>query len=225
MPNEQRIFHSKTYHPASLGNLSKSQLWSNPRSRHQTRSHLACHCHQWSWTNTPCIHRQGYRREPATHEPLISVAVHRSEAMCFEGSEKSADLGSHALLHERTEPAFIVDLYQLLRSIGRIGNIELHLDGGARSRRSRGRVHKSRKSKSSIWSFCGNFEVLASVGGWLTSYTLTGDILVWYMYVTCNIISVILRLLWNCPLKNIESQSIKATAQIETTDLHYRAFL
>lgn len=167
-------------------------------SRHQTRSHLACHCHQWSWTNTPCIHHQEYRREPATHEPLISVAVHRFEAMCLEGSEKSADLGSHALLHERTEPAFIVDLYQLLRSIGRIGNIKFHLDGGARSRRSRGRVHKSRKSKSSIWSFCGNFEVLARfpcVGGWLTSCTLTViGMLVLYVYVTCNIISVILRL-------------------------------
>lgn len=56
-----------------------------------------------------------------------------------------ADFGSHALLHERTELALIVDLDQLLRPIGRVGDVELHLDGDARSRRQRGFVDRSRR--------------------------------------------------------------------------------
>jgi len=56
-----------------------------------------------------------------------------------------ADLGSHALLHEGTELALIVDLDQLLRPIGRVGDVELHLDGDARSRRQRGFVDRSRR--------------------------------------------------------------------------------
>lgn len=46
-----------------------------------------------------------------------------------------ADFGAHALLHEGTELALIVDLDDLLRPIGRVGNVELHLDEVARSRR------------------------------------------------------------------------------------------
>lgn len=52
----------------------------------------------------------------------------------------AANFGSHALLHERTELALIVDLDDLLRPIGRVGNVELHLDsvrGAARSRQRR----------------------------------------------------------------------------------------
>lgn len=56
-----------------------------------------------------------------------------------------ADLGSHALLHEGTELALIVNLDHFLRPIGRVGDVELHLDGAARSRRRRGFVDWSRK--------------------------------------------------------------------------------
>lgn len=40
-----------------------------------------------------------------------------------------ADFGAHALLHEGAELALIVNLDDLLRPIGRVGNVELHLDG------------------------------------------------------------------------------------------------
>ena len=56
----------------------------------------------------------------------------------FKG--RVANFGSHALLHKGTELALIVDLDDLLRSIGRVGDVELHLDGGARSRLRRGLV-------------------------------------------------------------------------------------
>jgi hypothetical protein len=42
----------------------------------------------------------------------------------------SRDLSAHTLLHESTKLALIVDLDQLLRPVGRVGNVELHLDGG-----------------------------------------------------------------------------------------------
>lgn len=45
------------------------------------------------------------------------------------GSRLYADFGAHALLQERTELALIVDLDQLLRPVGRVGDIQLHLDG------------------------------------------------------------------------------------------------
>jgi len=51
---------------------------------------------------------------------------------CLDGI---ADFGAHALLHEGTELALIVDLDDLLRPIGRVGDVELHLDEVARSRR------------------------------------------------------------------------------------------
>jgi hypothetical protein len=46
------------------------------------------------------------------------------------GETGMADFGAHALLHEGTELALIVDLDNLLRPIGRVGDVELHLDGG-----------------------------------------------------------------------------------------------
>lgn len=61
----------------------------------------------------------------------FSERVHFSN----RGGEGNADFGSHALLHEGTELALIVDLDDLLRPIGRVGDVELHLDGAARSRR------------------------------------------------------------------------------------------
>jgi hypothetical protein len=61
--------------------------------------------------------------------------------------EREADFGSHALLHEGTELALIVDLDDLLRPIGRVGDVELHLDGAARSRRRARFVDRSRRFK------------------------------------------------------------------------------
>lgn len=46
-----------------------------------------------------------------------------------------ADFGAHALLHEGTELALIIDLDDFLRPIGGVGDVELHLDEVARSRR------------------------------------------------------------------------------------------
>lgn len=46
------------------------------------------------------------------------------------GSGRDADFGAHALLHEGTELALVVDLNDFLRPIGRVGDVELHLDGG-----------------------------------------------------------------------------------------------
>ena len=56
-----------------------------------------------------------------------------------------ANFGSHALLQEGTELALIVDLDEFLRPIGRVGDVELHLDEGARSRWRREVVGRSRK--------------------------------------------------------------------------------
>ena len=51
--------------------------------------------------------------------------------VCLNSGETGdADFGAHALLHEGTELALIVDLDNLLRPIGRVGDVELHLDGG-----------------------------------------------------------------------------------------------
>ena len=54
---------------------------------------------------------------------------------CIGVLDGIADFGAHALLHEGTELALIVDLDDLLRPIGRVGDVELHLDEVARSRR------------------------------------------------------------------------------------------
>ena len=47
----------------------------------------------------------------------------------------AAHLSSHALLHEGPELALIVDFNEFLRPIGRVGDVELHLDEVPRSRR------------------------------------------------------------------------------------------
>ena len=69
--------------------------------------------------------------------PIFSCAFH----VCVFSSKcgvsdadikggRVADFGSHALLHEGTELALIVDLDNFLGPIGRVGDVELHLDGG-----------------------------------------------------------------------------------------------
>lgn len=51
--------------------------------------------------------------------------------VCLNSGETGmADFGAHALLHEGAELALIIDLDNLLRPIGRVGDVELHLDGG-----------------------------------------------------------------------------------------------
>lgn len=59
--------------------------------------------------------------------PLVAVVERRSRDR-NEGREGNAHLSSHALLHESAQLALIVNLDQLLRPVGRIRDIELHLD-------------------------------------------------------------------------------------------------
>lgn len=72
----------------------------------------------------------------------------------------NANFRSHALLHEGAELTLIVDLDQLLRPIGRVGNVELHLDEGC-AVKTEARVVDSRMLKSSfkigLSAVCGNF--------------------------------------------------------------------
>lgn len=70
-------------------------------------------------------------------EPPPFFCERRLEVGCLQDPRRRrvANLGSHALLHEGTELALIIDLDDLLRPIGRVGDVELHLDGAARSRR------------------------------------------------------------------------------------------
>lgn len=70
-------------------------------------------------------------------ETLLVVTTGDLEKVTLELiTEGVADnFGSHALLHEGTELALIVNLDDLLRPIGRVRDVELHLDGAARSRR------------------------------------------------------------------------------------------
>lgn len=67
----------------------------------------------------------------------ISVLFREAFLLCIfaDSRDRVANFGSHALLHEGTELALIIDLDDLLRPIGRVGDVELHLDGAARSRR------------------------------------------------------------------------------------------
>lgn len=54
------------------------------------------------------------QREPYVSLPLITKAI-------------GWDFVAHALVHEDTELALIFDLNELLRAIGRVGNVQLHL--------------------------------------------------------------------------------------------------
>jgi hypothetical protein len=57
---------------------------------------------------------------------LIDLIVGQSGKDEVQGS---ADFGAHALLHEGTQLALIVNLDDFLGPIGRVGDVELHLDG------------------------------------------------------------------------------------------------
>ena len=56
-------------------------------------------------------------------------------ALPFVAQGVGCDFVAHALLHEGTELALIIDLDDFLRPIGGVGDVELHLDEVARSRR------------------------------------------------------------------------------------------
>lgn len=65
-------------------------------------------------------------------ETLFVVAAGDLEDVAFEfGSDAVADdFLAHALFHEATESALIFDFDEFLGAVGRIGDVELHLDGG-----------------------------------------------------------------------------------------------
>jgi len=64
-------------------------------------------------------------------EALFVVAAGDLEDVAFEfiADRVARNLLSHATLHEDAEFAVIFDFDQFLRAIGRVGDVELHLDG------------------------------------------------------------------------------------------------
>ncbi len=65
-------------------------------------------------------------------ETLLVVAAGDFEYVAFEfrADTVARDFMTHAAVHEDAELALIFDLNELLGTIGRIGDVELHLDGG-----------------------------------------------------------------------------------------------
>ena len=63
-------------------------------------------------------------------EALLVVAAGDAEDVAFElvTDAVARDFGAHAAVHEDAEFALIFDFDQLLRAVGGIGDIELHLD-------------------------------------------------------------------------------------------------
>ena len=80
--------------------------------------------------------QQPYTRgmhDPLLHrKTLLVVAAGDLEDVAFEfGTDAVAgDFGAHSLFHEDAEFALIFDFDDLLRPVGGIGDVELHLDGG-----------------------------------------------------------------------------------------------
>ena len=72
------------------------------------------------------------------HDPLLHgktlfiVATGDFEDVAFEfrAHAVARDFMSHAAVHEDAEFAFVFDLDELLGTIGGVGDVELHLDGG-----------------------------------------------------------------------------------------------
>ena len=65
-------------------------------------------------------------------EALLVVAAGDFEDVAFElrGHAVARDFLAHALVHEAPEFAVVFDLDELLGAVGRVGDVELHLDGG-----------------------------------------------------------------------------------------------
>lgn len=71
--------------------------------------------------------------DPLFHgEALLVVASSDAEDVTFEfGSNGvSSNFLAHAAVHEDAEFALIIDFDELLRSVGWVGNVKFHLDGG-----------------------------------------------------------------------------------------------
>lgn len=64
---------------------------------------------------------------------LLVIATCDAEYIACELVTKrvARDFSAHASVHEDTEFALIVDFDKLLGTIGRKGDVEFHLDGGA----------------------------------------------------------------------------------------------
>ncbi len=77
-------------------------------------------------------HTRGVHDALLHGEPLLVVAARDLEDVAFEfGAQVVAgDLLAHAAVHEHAEFALIFDFDQLLRAVGGVGDVELHLDGG-----------------------------------------------------------------------------------------------
>lgn len=73
----------------------------------------------------------GWMHDTLLHwEALLVVAAGDSEdvALEFLANTVTWDFLTHAAVHEDTELALIFDFDQLLRAVGRVGDVELHLD-------------------------------------------------------------------------------------------------
>ena len=64
-------------------------------------------------------------------EPLLVVAAGDFEDVAFElgGEAVAGDFLAHALVHEAAEFAVVFDFDEFLGAVGRVGDVELHLDG------------------------------------------------------------------------------------------------
>ena len=64
-------------------------------------------------------------------ETLLVVAAGDFEDVAFElgGDAVAGDFLAHALVHEAAEFAVVFDLDELLGAVGRVGDVEFHLDG------------------------------------------------------------------------------------------------
>ena len=67
-------------------------------------------------------------------EALLVVAAGDFEHVAFElvADAVAGHFGPHASLHEDAQLALVFDLDELLRAVGGEGDVQLHLDGGAR---------------------------------------------------------------------------------------------
>lgn len=83
-------------------------------------------------SNTSGMHNTLLHRET-----LLVVATGDLEDVALELITNAIawDLSAHSLIHENTQLSLVFDLNKLLAAIGREGDVQLHLDGGAGSRR------------------------------------------------------------------------------------------
>ena len=73
--------------------------------------------------------------------------------VCTSNWIGGADFGAHALLHEGAELALIIDLDDFLRPIGRVGDVELHLDGECAVKTVARSCRQVRLKGTDVWIF------------------------------------------------------------------------